>query len=176
MRRTRLVWTAAAALCWPTIAVRGAEERAAANPHVRNGDSALTDGPDDGRFSPSRQVAPPAAGEKTSRTPAQQKIDSQLLYEIYRLRGEADRKGVPPGPTGVNIDEHRRALVDLRAPVTAGLQKTIRRLGGAVLSVSPRDESILARMPLLHLERLAAEPAVRFIGPAAEAVTVRNPL
>ena len=44
-----------------------------------------------------------------------------------------------------------------------------------MLSASVRDQSILARVPLLALERLAAEPAVRFIEPAAEAITVRNP-
>ena len=118
MRRTRLVWTAVAAPCWTTTIVRGVQERDAANTHVRNGDSTRNDGSHDIRLSGASQLAPAVAGEKASRTPAQQKIDSQLPYEIYRLRGDADRKGVPPGP----------------------------------------------------------EPAVRFIGPAAEAVTVRNRL
>jgi hypothetical protein len=118
----------------------------------------------------------PGVSEKESRTPAQQKINSQLLYEIYRLRGEAVRKGVPPGPTGVKIDARGRALVDVRAVVTPALQKKIRGLGGLVLSTSVRDQSTIARVPLLKLERLAAESAVRFIEPAAEAITVRNPL
>ena len=118
----------------------------------------------------------PGVSEKESRTRAQQKINSQLLYEIYRLRGEAERKGVPPGPTGVKIDARGRALVDVRAVVTPALEKSIRGLGGVVLSTSARDQSTIARVPLLKLERLAAEPAVRFIEPAAEAITVRHPL
>jgi hypothetical protein len=120
-------------------------------------------------------VQPPAVAEKESRTPAQQKINSQLLYEIYRVRGEADRKGVPPGPTGVKIDARRRALVDVRAAVTPELQQKIRDLGGAVLATSGPDRSILARVPLRNLERLAAESAVQFIEPAAEAITRRHP-
>lgn len=118
---------------------------------------------------------PPVPSEKDTRTPAQQKINSQLLYEIYRARGEAERKGVPPGPTGVDLDTRRRALVDVRAPVTTSLQRRIRALGGTILSVSERDHSTIARVPILQLETLAAEQAVRFIEPAATAVTNRRP-
>jgi hypothetical protein len=117
----------------------------------------------------------PQVSEKETRTPAQQKIDSQLLYEIYRARGEAEQKGVPPGETGVRIDTRGRALVDVRAPVTDALDRTIRRLGGVVLSSSSSHQSIIARVPVLKLETLAAEPSVRFIVPAAEGITVRQP-
>jgi len=112
--------------------------------------------------------------EKEARTDAQKKLDSQLLYEVYRKRGEAEQKGVPPGPTGVKIDARGRALVDVRAPVSAALQKRIRRAGGVVLSVSVRHDSTIARIPLLQLETIAADPAVRAIVPAAEANTVRE--
>jgi hypothetical protein len=117
----------------------------------------------------------PQVSEKEGRTAAQQKIDSQLLYEIYRARGEAEQKGVPPGETGVRIDTRGRALVDVRAPVTAALDRAIRRVGGVVLSSTSSHQSIIARIPLLKLETLAAEPSVRFIVPAAEGVTVRQP-
>src|SRR3954466_4829366 len=66
---------------------------------------------------------PPVASEKEARTPAQRKINSQILYEIYRRRGAAGRKGVPPGPTGIAVDGRGRALVDVRAEVTPPLQK-----------------------------------------------------
>src|SRR4051812_24567990 len=120
-------------------------------------------------------AAQPPMDEKSQRTPAQQKIGSALLYEIYRARGEAERKGVPPGDTGVRIDDHGRALVDVRAPVTQALHRTMRRLGGVILSSSAPHQSTIARIPLLKLETLAADPAVRFIEPAAEATTVRQP-
>jgi hypothetical protein len=63
----------------------------------------------------SLQTQRPAPSEKESRTPAQQKINSQLLYEVYRFRGEAKQKNVPPDPTGVKLDAKGRALVDVRA-------------------------------------------------------------
>lgn len=115
----------------------------------------------------------PPPSEKSARSAAQRKINSQLLFEIYRRRGEAERKGVPPGETGVKIDARGRALVDVRANVTSALQNTIRGLGGTIISTSRESHSIIARVPLLKLERLAGNPAVRFIEPAADAITVR---
>jgi len=107
--------------------------------------------------------------EKEARTPAQRKIDSQLLFEIYRRRGEAARKDVPPVAATVRIDARDRALVDIRAEVTAELRRKIHALGGAVLSSSKLHQSTIARVPVLKLEDLAAVPAVRFIAPAPEA-------
>ncbi len=112
--------------------------------------------------------------EKESRTPAQQKINSQLLYEIYRRRGEAEKKGVPPGATLVRVDPKGRALVDVRATVTSTLLRRIRRLGGTVVTATAAGASTIAWIPLLKLERLAEDRAVRAIEPAAEAMTVRE--
>ena len=86
-------------------------------------------------------------------------------------RSDASRNGVPPGATGVDVDARGRALVDVRAEVTPALQKTIRSLGGVVISSSPEYHSIMARVPLLRLERLAGGSAVRFIEPVARATT-----
>ena len=115
----------------------------------------------------------PVPSEKEARTPAQSKINSQILYEIYRRRGDAGRKGVPPGPTGVDVDARGRALIDVRAEVTPALQKTIRSLGGAIVSSSPEYHSIIARIPLLRLERLAGDSAVRFLEPVVRPTTNR---
>ena len=109
--------------------------------------------------------------EKEARTAAERKINSQLLYEIYRRRGVADKKRIPPGPTDVRIDKAGRALVDVRADVTPAIEKKIRELGGIIVSTSGRDQSIIARIPILKLERLAADSRVRAIEPAAEAIT-----
>ena len=114
------------------------------------------------------QTMPP---EKVSRTPAQRKIDSQLLSEIYRRRGQAAQKQEPPGETGVKVDARGRALVDLRADVTPALLKKVQRLGGTIQSTSVELRSILAWVPLLKLEQLAGDPAVSSIQPAAEAIT-----
>ena len=114
------------------------------------------------------QTMPP---EKMSRTPAQRKIDSQLLSEIYRRRGQAAQKRVSPGETGVKVDAKGRARVDMRADVTPALLKKVQRLGGVIQSTSVEYRSILAWVPLLKLEQLAGDPAVSSIQPAAEAIT-----
>jgi len=117
--------------------------------------------------------AAPRWQEKEARTAAQRKINSQLLYEIYRRSGVAEKKGIPPGPTDVRIDKAGRALVDVRAEVVPAIEKKIRDLGGVVISKSSRDQSIIARIPILKLERLARDVSVRAIEPAAEAITNR---
>ena len=116
---------------------------------------------------------PPAASrsEKEARTPAQQKIDSQILQEIYRKRGQAADKQVPDGPTLVRIDDKGRALVDIRVKVSPDTLNLVKRRGGTVVSTSPQYDSIIARVPLLQIERLASDPAVRAIVPSAEATT-----
>jgi hypothetical protein len=122
-----------------------------------------------------QDVRGPEVSEKAARTPAQQKINSQLLYEIYKRRGEAEKKQAPPETTGVRIDADGRALVDIRADVSPTLLRTIVRVGGRVVATSAPDRSVIARVPVLRLETLAADPAVRFIEPAAEATTQREP-
>jgi hypothetical protein len=112
------------------------------------------------------------SSEKDTRTAAQRKINSQVLYEIYRLRGSAAQKGIPPGKTDVRIDARGRAFVDVRAvPVNGALEKKIRSLGGTIVSVAVEHNSILAWIPLLRLEQLAEDRNIRFIEPAAESTT-----
>ena len=79
---------------------------------------------------------------------------------------------MPPGETGVRLDKKGRALVDVRAEVSPKLQKRVRSLGGTIVSTSLEHHSIIAWTPLLKLEQLATDPAVRAIEPMAEA-TIR---
>lgn len=115
-----------------------------------------------------------ARSEKDTRSPAQAKIDSQLLYELYRAQGTARKKDVPPGPTGVRLDRKARALVDVRADVTPALTQRIAALGGSIQSMSREYRSIIAWIPLRSLERLAADEGVHSIVPAAEASLNRS--
>lgn len=111
------------------------------------------------------------AQEKRSRTEAQKKIDSQLLFALYRERGEAAEKGVPEGELRVKFDEQGRALVTVRALVTKELLAKIKDLGGEVVSSSEQYNDVRARLPLKKLEELAALKDVRAIMPAEEATT-----
>ena len=109
--------------------------------------------------------------EKESRTPEQQKIDSQLLYALYQARGESMARGTPAEPIPLRRDAKGRVLVDVRAIVTSTVLKRIAALGGKIISTSPRDHSVLAYLKLEKLETLARLDDVRFISPAPEATT-----
>jgi len=111
------------------------------------------------------------AEEKRARTAAQKKIDSQLLYALYREQGKAEALGTPAGELRVKFDEKGRAHIQLRARVTRRLLAKIRSLGGEVISSSAALNDILAYLPLARLEELAALKDVRAIMPAEEATT-----
>lgn len=113
--------------------------------------------------------------EKRTRTAAQKKIDSQLLYAIYRQRGEAEAKGIPAGELGVKYDEKGRAIISIRARVTKTLLAKIKSLGGKVISSFECYYDIQAHLPLEKLEELASLKDVRAIMPAAEATTNSAP-
>jgi hypothetical protein len=108
------------------------------------------------------------ANEKSSRTAAQKKIDSQLLYALKQKRGET--KGVPTARIDLDLDEKGRALVDITADVTAEIKAQIQKLGGAVVSDDARYHTIRARLALEKLETLAKRNDLRFIAPAAQAM------
>ncbi len=109
--------------------------------------------------------------EKDQRTSEQQKIDSQLLYAIYQMRGEAEAKGVPTEPIPLEKDAKGRVLVDIRAPVTRKLLARIKKLSGTVVSSSEQYHSIIAYLPLGKLEALASSREVKFIAPKAQSMT-----
>ena len=108
------------------------------------------------------------APDKTRRTPAQQKIDSQLLFEIHRQSDVTSDEQVQPGRSGVRIDHRNRALIEVRADVTTALQARMRKLQGTVVSTAPEYRAIVAWMPLSTIEQLAADPRITAIRPLAE--------
>ena len=118
-------------------------------------------------------VQAPPIKEKVARTAALGKIDPQLLYALYRQRGDAETKGVPEGDLRVKFDDKRRAFVTIRARVTKDLLSTIRKTGGEVVSSSVEYSDIRAYMPLEKLESLAGSKDVRAIMPADESTAGR---
>jgi hypothetical protein len=111
--------------------------------------------------------------EKESRTPAQKKIDSQLLYALKQKRGIT--KGVPSDRIEIELDQRGRALVDITAIVTPQVMAQIRKLGGEVISDDARYHTIRARLALEKLEALAKLKDVRFIAPFAQAMNSGKP-
>ena len=109
--------------------------------------------------------------EKETRSPAQKKIDSQLLYAIYQMRGEAQAKGIPTEPIILRRDPKNRVLVDIRSEVTRKLTSVLKKCGSNILSVSSKDHSVIAYVPLDRLEKIAELKEVRFISQPSEAIT-----
>ena len=96
-------------------------------------------------------------GEKKRRTPAQRKMDLQLLDALRKVRGQSAA--------------NEMVTVDIRAEVTSSVLARIRALGGAVINNVPRYRAIRARLPLAGLEAFATLDEVRSIRVADEAAT-----
>lgn len=109
--------------------------------------------------------------EKASRTAAQKKIDSQLLYALKQKRGET--KGVPTDRVNIELDQKGRALVDITAKISPQVSNQVRKLGGIVISEEPQYHTMRARLALEKLEALAGRKDVSFIAPAAQSMNNR---
>ena len=110
--------------------------------------------------------------EKASRTAAQKKIDSQLLYALKQKRGET--RGVPTERIIIEVDQQGRTLVDITTRATSRVTPYIRKLGGIVISEDGRYHTIRARLALEKLEALATSKDVSFIAPPAQAMNNRG--
>jgi len=111
--------------------------------------------------------------EKNSRTPAQQKIDSQLLYAAKMRRGEAITSSVAVVEVNVGADDNGIVTVDISADVTAKLLSRLTEMGVDVLSTSVEYHTLRAQVSLGQLEAIAELPQVRFIMPKQESMTNR---
>jgi hypothetical protein len=109
--------------------------------------------------------AAPDTRPRDARSLAQEKINARVLTAIFHRRGDAKGKTVAAAGAGIQVDRHGRALVDIRAQVRPELEKKIKALGGLVVSTSRTYDSIVGWVPLLTLERLAADATVRAIQP-----------
>lgn len=108
--------------------------------------------------------------EKLGRTPAQKKVDSQLLYATRQKRQGVAVSGVSAFRPSLELEADGRVLVDVRALVSPGLINAIRANGGVVLNSFPRYATLRALVPVEAAEALAQRPEVRFIRPAARAM------
>lgn len=110
--------------------------------------------------------------EKAARTPAQQKLDSQIIYNARKASGQAIANGIVSTFTpGVLETSTGLIHVHIKADVTPDLLNAITGLGGKVQSSFAQFHSIRAWLPLLSVETLAARADVHFIRPAEKYVT-----
>ncbi len=109
--------------------------------------------------------------EKATRTPAQQKMDSQLIYALKQERGQPFAAGVTSLRLDAKAEADGRFLVDITAEVTRELLERITNAGGQVVNSVPQFQSLRALLPLSQTETLAGMPGVRFIRPAMRGLT-----
>lgn len=108
--------------------------------------------------------------EKATRTPAQEKLDSQLIHAARIARGKRIA-GVPAFQPALNVRRDGRVLVDIDATVTDPLLAQIKAGGGEVINSFPALKAIRALVSPVLAEELGGRAEVRFIRPAAEATT-----
>jgi subtilisin family serine protease len=114
--------------------------------------------------------------EKRSRTAAQKKINSQLLYAMKERRGEpmtarGEVRTLSSAMEVAKVDSGGGVLVDIKSAAGDQLLETIKDLGGEVRYSSGKVGAIRALLPLDSLEKLAGHPDVKSISPAAIAFT-----
>ena len=109
--------------------------------------------------------------EKDRRTPAQQKIDSQLLQAIRESRGQQMTSGVHLTPAKVNADTKGNLIVDIDAEVSDALITRIEALGGQIIYPSWQYNTIRAQISLSMVEAIASYADVKFIQPAVGSLT-----
>src|SRR5262249_33601576 len=96
--------------------------------------------------------------EKQSRTPAQQKIDSRLLYGARIATGRAVAAGISTLRITLPMTRDGRAMLDVRAPASNALLDVLRGLGAEVVDTNPRYQYIAIRAPLERVQAIAAHP------------------
>jgi len=85
--------------------------------------------------------------DKAARTPAQQKMDSNLIYTVRMLAGKPAAPGVDYLYTGVDLDDNNNVVVDMVAHVTDKLLKQLAAAGAQILYTNAELRSIRAILP-----------------------------
>jgi len=109
--------------------------------------------------------------EKESRSATEQKIDSQLLYEMRMRSGLAAAPGIAAVETDVPYAPDGHAVVDVKAKLSDELDAALAALGAEVLSISPADSAIRIHIGIEKIKALAALPGVIFVEPRQDATT-----
>lgn len=101
--------------------------------------------------------------DKNSRTPAQKKVSSELIYAARMAAGKEALPGIAHLETGVVVDNEKKVLVDISAEVTPEVLELVKSHGGEVKGSYAEMKTIVARMPLAAIEALASDARIRAI-------------
>jgi T5SS/PEP-CTERM-associated repeat protein len=106
--------------------------------------------------------------EKAMRTPAQQKMDSNLIYARRKLLTGVASTAAPHLQAEVKMQTDGRVPVDITATVSDDLLAFITNGGGEIINSFPQYNAIRALVPLRDIESIAERPDVRFVDRARE--------
>jgi Bacterial Ig-like domain (group 1)/Subtilase family len=109
--------------------------------------------------------------EKDARTPAEQKVDSNLLYAFKRATGAKLSAAAATLRTGVAISARGTTVVDITSRVSDALLQRIAALGGKIIAAYPQYRSVRAVVPIGQVLTIAGWDAVIFIQPEQQAMT-----
>ena len=111
--------------------------------------------------------------EKLNRTPAQQKMDSQIIYNARLAAGQRIAPGLADSFRPAALERSTEGLihVDIDADVNNSLLQAIRALGGRVDSAFAQYRSVRAWIPLAAAETLAGRGDVHFVKRAEQGRT-----
>src|SRR6185369_16214584 len=102
------------------------------------------------------------AAMKSSFSPAQKKIDSQLIFATKQETGEMAALGLDSLQVDVKRNADGKVLVDITANVTETLITLLRAHGGNIVAAFPNYRSVRAEIALSELESIAAFEGVTF--------------
>ncbi len=105
--------------------------------------------------------------EKQSRTSAQRKLGTQLVYAARAAAGLRLTASIDALPEAAAIATAAGVVIDVKAATSSALLPLIAQAGGRMLYTSPRTGNLRARIPLQLAESLAGQPGVQFIRPGA---------
>ncbi len=127
------------------------------------------------QISPSAQQQIAALmAEKRSRTSAQKKMDSRLIYGAKMARGEQIAEGVETLQVNLPKAADGRTIVDITANVDGAFLAQLERLGATIIISHPQYRSVRAEVDLASVESIAALSKVINIRPMDEAIFWRQ--
>jgi Subtilase family len=111
--------------------------------------------------------------EKASRTGAQQKMDSQLIYALKMRRGAMIAEGVRTLETNIPYNNQGKMTLDLKAKVSDALLIQLQSYGANIVNYVPENDSIRIQGAMDQIEAIAALPDVIYVQQKQEAMTSR---
>jgi subtilisin-like proprotein convertase family protein len=111
---------------------------------------------------------------KKSLSPAEAKVDTQLVLQQRLTSNKRTRTAVPLLDNGIEKTASGKVLVDIRASVNDGLLADLAAKKAAVRSVSTRYGTVRAEVPLAAVNAIAARADVARVEVADGAMTARE--